>query len=534
MRTPPISPRNALASALLGALLAAAFAAAADVPSFVGDDGGITLRYAERIAEGRGFGYNDGERVNGSSNPLYTLLLAAALRAGVAPASAVVAIGVASVAVAAGALVFAFARRGSLAAAALAWLALVVSPFRTGLLFSGLESPLTLALACLAVAACGTSSAAFRGLAVGALVANKLDGAAAALALAASVAVCERRLALREAAWALAAYLPVAALQLAAFGSVLPNSAATKLAEHANAAFDRGWVVDGLLDHGAWQVVPAALAVLLQLHPRARSRAGVFASVWLVLHVAVFSLVDLGAPYPWYLLAPTALLAPLAAIALLDGVALAAAAASLGARAAELARATLVVLAAVVWVRPLAEYQLAPSTPRTHLAPYAESDLARQAAGAWLRKHTSATELLASPWGLPAYEYGGPVYDGTFLNSRPDEARFHAAMYYLGEFPSGAPSREALGAELVAFFRCGPRSVGYAVYARPASEVARARIAYLDAPRDGLARDADLRATDFKAVDARTAARIEGDVAGTDGYPACRAPRDGEPDAHSP
>jgi hypothetical protein len=40
------------------------------------DDSFITFRYAENIASGKGFVYNQGERVLGTSTPLYTLLLA--------------------------------------------------------------------------------------------------------------------------------------------------------------------------------------------------------------------------------------------------------------------------------------------------------------------------------------------------------------------------------------------------------------------------------------------------------------------------
>ena len=39
------------------------------------DDAYITYRYAQRIAHGQGFTYNDGEKVLGTSTPLYTLLL---------------------------------------------------------------------------------------------------------------------------------------------------------------------------------------------------------------------------------------------------------------------------------------------------------------------------------------------------------------------------------------------------------------------------------------------------------------------------
>src|SRR5262249_44671181 len=47
-----------------------------------GDDAAITFRYAERLAAGHGFTYNDHERVQGASNPLYTLALAAIVAVG--------------------------------------------------------------------------------------------------------------------------------------------------------------------------------------------------------------------------------------------------------------------------------------------------------------------------------------------------------------------------------------------------------------------------------------------------------------------
>jgi hypothetical protein len=45
--------------------------------SYTSDDAFITYRYAENLASGEGFVYNPGERVQGTSSPLYTLLLSA-------------------------------------------------------------------------------------------------------------------------------------------------------------------------------------------------------------------------------------------------------------------------------------------------------------------------------------------------------------------------------------------------------------------------------------------------------------------------
>jgi len=46
------------------------------------DDAYITFRYANHIAQGMGFVYNGGERILGTTTPLYTLLLAGAKAAG--------------------------------------------------------------------------------------------------------------------------------------------------------------------------------------------------------------------------------------------------------------------------------------------------------------------------------------------------------------------------------------------------------------------------------------------------------------------
>jgi Gpi18-like mannosyltransferase len=48
---------------------------------FTADDAFITFRYAENLAAGLGFVYNEGQQVLGSSTPLFTLLLSALIAA---------------------------------------------------------------------------------------------------------------------------------------------------------------------------------------------------------------------------------------------------------------------------------------------------------------------------------------------------------------------------------------------------------------------------------------------------------------------
>lgn len=82
----------------LAAFAAAALAAAAFhlYTGFVNDDALITVRYADRLAHGAGFTYNDGERVLGTTSPLWTLVVAGASWIGLPPVETATWLGVAA------------------------------------------------------------------------------------------------------------------------------------------------------------------------------------------------------------------------------------------------------------------------------------------------------------------------------------------------------------------------------------------------------------------------------------------------------
>lgn len=60
---------------VLGLLLIAARILMYAFTGFTSDDAFITYRYAQNISEGKGFTYNEGEKVQGTSTPLFTLVL---------------------------------------------------------------------------------------------------------------------------------------------------------------------------------------------------------------------------------------------------------------------------------------------------------------------------------------------------------------------------------------------------------------------------------------------------------------------------
>ena len=93
----PERVRDSVWLKLLGlAVLATMLAHGASSLPFITDDALISLRYSERLLDGQGLTWNDGERVEGYSNLLWVLLSAAPGGAGMNLIVAVRALGLAA------------------------------------------------------------------------------------------------------------------------------------------------------------------------------------------------------------------------------------------------------------------------------------------------------------------------------------------------------------------------------------------------------------------------------------------------------
>ena len=127
-------------AAIVGVLILQALSG----PRFL-DDAYITFRYARSLSQGDGFVYNPGQRVQGTTTPLFTLLLALAGMVGGPPAIPAAAFGVALLAdVVNTALVYRLAR-ALLGRADLAWAAALVfllHPLRLNVSAGGMETSL--------------------------------------------------------------------------------------------------------------------------------------------------------------------------------------------------------------------------------------------------------------------------------------------------------------------------------------------------------------------------------------------------------
>ena len=305
----PGTGRWALAAALLVFVVAAVYGWSADPHLYVGDDAGITLRYAERIATGQGFNYNDGEAINGCSNPLYALIEAGLLALGVDPATTLRGISVFCFAGTAFLLFWTFARFYSLGAACFAVLLLASASKSFDQLFDGLETPLVIFLGALLFRAVHARGAIPTGIALGLLVANKLDGALASIAFTAVYLLAHRRFPWRVALVALLTVLPVWAYLLVSFGSILPNSMLTKMLWQ-----QQFWDMDALWMHRLMSEDSFALAyyagwlsLLWWLFSRElrQSFPIICLQLWFVLHMIAYATINLGGPIPWYASVPT-------------------------------------------------------------------------------------------------------------------------------------------------------------------------------------------------------------------------------------
>ena len=198
------------------------------------DDAYISYRYARNLVEGLGLVYNAGERVEGFTNPLWTLLVAAGLALRLDAPAVGHALGLAS---AAGLLVATavyaatgLARERTLPAAAATGLVLV-SPAFAGWATLGMETPLFALLATAALAAHARGRTGWTTALAGLATLTRPEGALVAAAVYGSDLLAARRGGRPALARALRAPLVYAALlaaltslRLVYYGAPLPNT----------------------------------------------------------------------------------------------------------------------------------------------------------------------------------------------------------------------------------------------------------------------------------------------------------------------
>ncbi len=259
------------------------------------DDQWITFRYAENIAAGRGFVYNLGERVMGTSTPLYTLVLAVAKLAGLPVPITSWTIGYAAM-ITAIVLLFQIVRRlhsdgaGFVAAALLAG----------GELFGraatdGMETPLyiVLILATFLLYLTGRelTAAVFAAL----CLLTRLDGGAVGVVLMVVHLVTRRAVPWKAGLVYLAVALPWFLFSLAYFDSLVPNSMIAKRLHSQHTIL--WWMPKFLIREPRTYL--AVIGAIIALRAPATRAGSLLLVVWATIYALAFSLSGIHA-YPWY------------------------------------------------------------------------------------------------------------------------------------------------------------------------------------------------------------------------------------------
>jgi hypothetical protein len=287
---PPGAPRVSRSLFLALALLAVVIGTAQAITRrWITDDAYISFRYARNLLRGLGLVFNDGERVEGYSNFLWTLWCAIGMRLGFAPESWAIGSGIACFTASLALLAaFTWARRGAAPGPLLPIAAFCYAFHRDGAIFatSGLEGSLfsLLAIAGYLLLATGVASPrrfAAAGLVLALCALARPDGMIFA-ALGGLHALWtghpRGRAALAYGAAALAVLAPYAAWKLWYYGDLLPNTYYAKSADLS--WFSQGWIYVRLYFQKYWLLALAlplagwAALTARRNGPNAEDRAG--------------------------------------------------------------------------------------------------------------------------------------------------------------------------------------------------------------------------------------------------------------------
>jgi len=269
-------------------------------PLFV-DDAYITFRYAENISGGAGFTYNPGEKILGTTTPLYTLLLTALHKLGIGTMTAGYALGIIFSFLAA-VLVFLIFRhfgRTELGMAS-SLLLCVLSPWTLAAV-SGMETTLYASLLLLAFLLYLRKKYGAAAVGAGLATLTRPDGIALAAVLLPFILVRGRKPALSFLLGYLLTVLPWFIFTWVYFGSAIPHTVAVKKLIHpvpwwfVLAEFGRRFIGHpGLVCVSAFFV--AGLAAVISIR-----RELLPAAAWILVYVAGYAASQvLTIGFPWY------------------------------------------------------------------------------------------------------------------------------------------------------------------------------------------------------------------------------------------
>jgi len=265
------------------------------------DDSFITFRYAENIAGGRGFVYNQGERILGTSTPLYTLLLALLVKLGlpILPLARMINIGADCLS---GILIFLMLRRFKVGVAVLAALFYALFPRVIVWSISGMETSLYVLFITASLYCYYRRNLGLTALFLGLTVLTRVDGVILGLAVVIHFVWQNRRFPAKLVLVSLLMLLPWLVFSFLYFGSPIPNSVPGKKALYSATVWETPkwrifWEFLFLRIKMGWPLLLLALAGVYTVFARARSY--IIIALWTVLYF-LFFLLGASKMHMWY------------------------------------------------------------------------------------------------------------------------------------------------------------------------------------------------------------------------------------------
>jgi hypothetical protein len=269
-------------------------------PGFLVDDATITYRYSLNIANGHGFVYNLGEPVQGTSTPLFTLIIAAINLLGISPIVSGHAVGIVSALLS---IVMIFIIGNSVAgwkAGFGASLLSATSAHFAANVSSGMETPFYVLLILITFWLYYEKHYLLAAFVSGLCVITRLDGFTVVAALLLSLTIFKRAIPWKETAIILLAILPWFIFAKIYFGSFLPLSMLAKQ-QHIKSA-GSFWMIRFLINTPFEMLLIPILIFLGTV--LSRSKQTVIKTfpliIWLILYITAYTLIDIDA-YDWYL-----------------------------------------------------------------------------------------------------------------------------------------------------------------------------------------------------------------------------------------
>lgn len=396
-------------------LCAAALALWSNVPYDV-DDAPITYRYAEQLAAGHGFTYNDGEYILGTSTPLYTLILAGARLIGMPiPLASNGLNWVSTVAVVWVTMALTAELSGSAVAGALAALYLLLQGEFIRFAMSGMETPLYTLLIMATFLAVVQGKSHWAAVLAGLAFVMRLDGLAVGGALLLGLWLQQRRLPITATLLYLCTLLPWVLFAFWYFGSPLPLSMIAKQQHLQSAGSSRYWIWDHLFITALGAptfLLPLALPGLLVLYRQKQRRLSWFIPIlWLLAYLVAYTLVGIDF-YEWYLVPVYPVLALFVGAGM--HLVLQAIANFWASPHRQPVPWVIAVVVLILWLKPYQEYMVLSVTGYKDYLQAVEHS--RSQAGEWLRIYApSDSKVFAGAIGHVGYQSGLYIIDGAGL-----------------------------------------------------------------------------------------------------------------------